>query len=393
MICRSCSAEVEHLLDFGDQPIVNNLQIEPSNVRKFSIQYGGCSSCGLVQILDPIDPAEFYTNYANASSVKREPHLETLVEALKSRIPRDSKIIDIGCNDGKFLKRLRDCEFTELYGLEPTKNMSERATISGFRVFNTYLNTNESERIIAETGKFDCVIIRQVLEHIEDLANFGVSLRSLLKPSGTLVVEVPNAQAHFDGSDFALWEEHINEFNLVSLQNYLGSHGFKVTEKYFSQFSGINLTVFAHPSAMVVLEKQIIQATVDSFRAWANSFRQFSQNVRAELQEFENRNVPIAVYGVGRRSSFFLNVTEVINKISFAIDDDPNKQGKYLAGTSILVKSRKDGFSQLADGGLLLLGVNGENETELIKAIAPHKNWVFKSILPPSNNLLGAFSL
>jgi hypothetical protein len=81
-----------------------------------------------------------------------------------------------------------------------------------------------------------------------------------------------------------------------------------------------------------------------------------------------------------------------MKKISLAIDDDPTKQGKYLPGTSILIRSREDGFKLLKENSLVLLGVNGENEKKLLDEIAPRNNCVFKSILPPSEHLLSAFN-
>ena len=391
-ICRSCKASVEFLLDFGNQPIVNNLQVEPGNVPKFSIKVGGCTYCGLVQILNPIDPSEFYTNYANASSLKREPHLEKLIGSLESKLPRDAKIIDVGCNDGKFLSRLRESGFEDLYGLEPTKNMSTLAVSAGFRVYNSYLSMKKSDEIIASTGKFDCVVLRQVLEHIENLSDFGSALRNLLKPNGLLVIEVPDAQAHFDGPDFALWEEHVNEFNLESVNRFLRAHGLQVIDSYKTQFSGVCLTVLSQLVDTASIAIEPVSQTIDSFRKWAQRFDSFRQQVEAELQDFVSRDLPIALYGVGRRSSFFLNVINLNNKISFAIDDDPAKQGKYLPGTSILIRSREDGLKLLKENSLVLLGVNGENEKKLLNEIAPRNNWVFKSILPPSEHLLSAFN-
>ena len=392
MICRSCNASVEFLLDFGHQPIVNNLQIRPDSVERFSIEVGGCTNCGLVQILNPIDPAEFYTNYANSSSVKREPHLEKLIKKLESLLPRSAKVIDIGCNDGKFLSRLRKSGFTDLCGLEPTKNMSAVATDTGFRVFNSYLSKKKSEDIIAETGKFDCVVLRQVLEHIENLADFGSALRNLLKQNGLLVIEVPDAQSHFDLPDFALWEEHINDFTIESLKHFLLTHDFQVLESYKTQFSGVCLTVFSQLTENPSIDVKPVSKTIDSFRSWAQCFDSFCRRVQAELQEFVSKDALIALYGVGSRSSFFLNATKSMGKISFAIDDDPAKQGKYLPGTSVLIRSREDGFKLLKENSLVLLGVNGENEHKLLNEIAPQKNWVFKSILPPSEHLLSAFN-
>ena len=392
-VCRSCNASVEFLLDFGNQPIVNNLQVEPGDVPKFPIEVGGCSYCGLVQILNPIDPAEFYTNYANSSSVKREPHLEKLIEKLESLLPKNAKIIDVGCNDGKFLSRLRESGFNDLHGLEPTKNMSERAINAGFGVFNSYLDSAKSREIVAETGLFDCVTLRQVLEHIENLSDFGVALRNLLRPNGLLVIEVPDAQSHFDLPDFALWEEHINDFSLGSLKHFLRQHGLEVIDSYKTQFSGVCLTVLSRLVDTRSVDVEPVSQIVDSFRKWAKCFDPFRSQVQAELQYFASRDLPIALYGVGSRSSFFLNVTRSMGNISFAIDDDPAKQGKYLPGTDILIRSREDGFKLLKENSLVLLGVNGENEKKLLSEISPQNKWVFKSILPPSENLLSAFNL
>ena len=392
-ICRSCNASVEFLLDFGNQPIVNNLQVEPGDVPKFPIEVGGCSYCGLVQILNPIDPAEFYTNYANASSVKREPHLEKLIEKLESLLPKNAKIIDVGCNDGKFLSRLRESGFNDLHGLEPTKNMSERAINAGFGVFNSYLDSAKSREIVAETGLFDCVTLRQVLEHIENLSDFGVALRNLLRPNGLLVIEVPDAQSHFDLPDFALWEEHINDFSLGSLKHFLRQHGLEVIDSYKTQFSGVCLTVLSRLVDTRSVDVEPVSQIVDSFRKWAKCFDPFRSQVQAELQYFASRDLPIALYGVGSRSSFFLNVTRSMGNISFAIDDDPAKQGKYLPGTDILIRSREDGFKLLKENSLVLLGVNGENEKKLLSEISPQNKWVFKSMLLPSENLLSAFNL
>lgn len=391
-ICRSCNAPVEFLLDFGNQPIVNNLQIEPGIVPKFSVKVGGCSYCGLVQILNPIDPAEFYTNYANSSSVKREPHLEKLIEKVESLLPKSAKIIDIGCNDGKLLSRLRKSGFNDLHGLEPTKNMSEIAAKAGFRVFNSYLDSAKSEEIVAKTGQFDCVTLRQVLEHIENLPDFGLALRNLLKPKGLLVIEVPDAQSHFDLPDYALWEEHINDFTFESLKYFLQTHGFQVIESYKTQFSGVCLTVLSQLIDSPSIKVEPVNKTSDSFRKWAQSFDLFCQKVQAELQEFVSRDLPIALYGVGSRSSFFLNVTKSMSMISFAIDDDLSKQGKYLPGTNILIRSRDDGFNRLKENSLILLGVNGENENRLLDQIGLFKNCRFKSILPPSDFLISAFN-
>jgi len=390
--CRSCGGSTEYLIDWGKRPIVNNLQAKPGPTKTFAIEVSGCPQCGLVQIIDPIDPAEFYTNYANSSTLKREPHLEELVARIEGLLPIDAKLIDIGCNDGKFLKVLRDRGFKALYGLEPTKNMSELASLAGFPIFNSFLNLEASHEVIQRFGKFDCVVIRQVLEHIEHLVDFGKAIQNLLNPDGLLVIEVPDAQDHFDNSDYALWEEHINDFNLESLRNFLALNGFRVIDHYSSLFSGTCLTVISRPASRVNTEIEPATQTAQAFRFWAKSFSAFKQNLNNQISRALGPNSSVAVYGVGSRSSFFLNVTGLIEKVSFAIDDDPAKQGKFLAGTSIEIKSRAEGLKLLNENSLLLLGVNGENEDSLLAEIKPLISCECRSILPPSKYLLDAFT-
>jgi len=396
--CRLCGSDVETSIDFREQPIVNKLLEKPRQVKKYPMQVGGCKQCGLFQILEPIDALEFYTNYDNGSSVKREPHLHKLLDQLSSILSTDAKIIDIGCNDGKFLSHLREIGFTNLVGLEPTKNMSSVAIASGFKVFNTFLDVSTADEIVLGERKFDCVIIRQVLEHIADLENFGLAIQRLVKPGGVIAIEVPDAELNFRGPDYALWEEHVNYFTIKSLEIFLQLNGMKLVNSYVSIFSGLCLSVLARKidieSEVFSLEpiNNSIADDFSSFKRWSNGFLTFRENVKKEIKSYNNQGFEVVLYGVGSRSSPFLNIVGICDMLSFAIDDDPRKQGKFLPGSNIEIVSREIGLGRLNSQSLVLLGVNKENEEKLISELSFHNSLTFKSILPPSEYLLSAFN-
>lgn len=396
--CRLCGSDVETSIDFSEQPIVNKLLEKPRQVKKYPMQVGGCKQCGLFQILEPIDALEFYTNYDNGSSVKREPHLHKLLDQLSSILSTDAKIIDIGCNDGKFLSHLRETGFTNLVGLEPTKNMSSVAIASGFKVFNTFLDVSTADEIVLGEGKFDCVIIRQVLEHIADLENFGLAIQRLVKPGGVIAIEVPDAELNFRGPDYALWEEHVNYFTIKSLEIFLQLNGMKLVDSYVSIFSGLCLSVLARKidieSEVFSLEpiNNSIADDFSSFKRWSNGFLTFRENVKKEIESYNKQGFEVVLYGVGSRSSPFLNIVGICDMLSFAIDDDPRKQGKFLPGSNIEIVSREIGLGRLNSQSLVLLGVNKENEEKLISELSFHNSLTFKSILPPSEYLLSAFN-
>ena len=396
--CRLCGSDVETSIDFSEQPIVSKLLEKPREVKKYPMQVGGCKQCGLFQILEPIDALEFYTNYDNGSSVKREPHLHKLLDQLSSILSTDAKIIDIGCNDGKFLSHLRETGFTNLVGLEPTKNMSSVAIASGFKVFNTFLDVSTADEIVLGEGKFDCVIIRQVLEHIADLENFGLAIQRLVKPGGVIAIEVPDAELNFRGPDYALWEEHVNYFTVKSLEIFLQLNGMKLVDSYVSIFSGLCLSVLGRKiniESEVFSLEPINNSIADdflSFKRWSNGFLTFRENVKKEIESYNKQGFEVMLYGVGSRSSPFLNIVGICDMLSFAIDDDPRKQGKFLPGSNIEIVSREIGLGRLNSQSLVLLGVNKENEEKLISELSSHNSLTFKSILPPSEYLLSAFN-
>ena len=396
--CRLCGSDVETSIDFSEQPIVNKLLEKPRQVKKYPMQVGGCKQCGLFQILEPIDALEFYTNYDNGSSVKREPHLHKLLDQLSSILSTNAKIIDIGCNDGKFLSHLRETGFTNLVGLEPTKNMSSVAIASGFKVFNTFLDVSTADEIVLGEGKFDCVIIRQVLEHIANLENFGLAIQRLVKPGGVIAIEVPDAELNFRGPDYALWEEHVNYFTIKSLEIFLQLNEMKLIDSYVSIFSGLCLSVLARKidieSEVFSLEpiNNSIADDFSSFKRWSNGFLTFRENVKKEIKSYNKQGFEVVLYGVGSRSSPFLNIVGICDMLSFAIDDDPRKQGKFLPGSNIEIVSREIGLGRLNSQSLVLLGVNKENEEKLISELSFHNSLTFKSILPPSEYLLSAFN-
>lgn len=396
--CRLCGSDMETSIDFSEQPIVNKLLEKPRQVKKYPMQVGGCKQCGLFQILEPIDALEFYTNYDNGSSVKREPHLHKLLDQLSSILSTDAKIIDIGCNDGKFLSHLRETGFTNLVGLEPTKNMSSVAIASGFKVFNTFLDVSTADEIVLGEGKFDCVIIRQVLEHIANLENFGLAIQRLVKPGGVIAIEVPDAELNFRGPDYALWEEHVNYFTIKSLEIFFQLNGMKLVASYVSIFSGLCLSVLARKidieSEVFSLEpiSNSIADDFSSFKRWSNGFLTFRENVKKEIESYNKQGFQVVLYGVGSRSSPFLNIVGICDMLSFAIDDDPRKQGKFLPGSNIEIVSREIGLGRLNSQSLVLLGVNKENEEKLISELSFHNSLTFKSILPPSEYLLSAFN-
>ena len=397
--CNCCGAECEVLLNLGSHPIANQLADSPDNsVPHYPMNVAGCTNCGLVQLSHSIDSSHFYTDYATPSEWKREPHIETLIEALRPNLPNESRILDVGCNDGRFLRHLIAGGWKNVMGLEPTGNTAKDAISQGLNIVNESLNSLAAQRLVTEHGPWDCISLRQVLEHIVDLEDFGRSLNHLLVEDGLLVIEVPDSRVNLNGRDYALWEEHVNYFTPDTLGVFLDSHGFEKIESYESQFSGTCLTVLARKVARISKSTQtkylpspdVLAVQVDAFRTWAKDFAVFKSRVQAEVGEHASRG-EVILYGVGSRSSNFINIMGLAKFVSFAVDDQPQKQGKFMPGSGIPILSSAEAGLRIVPNSFVLLGVNGENEESLLAHSELLTSASTASVLPPSEHLLGAW--
>jgi len=400
MSCNLCGSELGNKLDFGQHPIANllsNEKLQP--VSKHSKALGRCKQCELIQLVDPLPPNLLYADYPTTSSWKPEPHINKLINNISALLTYEDQILDVGCNDGKFLSLLRDSGFVNLKGLEPTANTALTGQKDGFMVFNSFLTEETACSLLDQCGPFQLVTVRAVLEHIINLSDFGRALNTLIKDKGFLVVEVPDMNTMLAEHDYAIWEEHCNHFTTKTLSRFLSTHGFDIVRQYSSLFSGDILTVIAQKnkgtSGSSTIFNQKISAAENDFANYVSDFPYFKKRITSDLEEYlsHENSRRIVLYGVGGRSTSFINILDIGKFISFAIDDQIEKQNKFLPGSDIPIISGSDAASCITDNDLVLLGVNAENEDGLLEKRPWIRKLRYASILPPSAYLLSGWSV
>ena len=394
--CNYCGNVILPKLSLGLRPIVNNL---PSHAAAASGQYliemTICDSCGLHQLIHEIEESEFYTDYMTPSNWKNEPHVFKLIDHLLEFANLDDLIIDIGCNDGKFLLELEKKGFTRLLGVEPTKNMTIHAQNAGLNVTSNYFGAELAKFLVSEHGKFKVAIVRQVLEHIKDIKGFLESARSLLDDKGFLVIEVPDSDLNLNYSDYGVWEEHVNYFTQASLTRILEEMGWVIKIWYRSVFSGWCQTFIATPSVaphkgVNKLSREAVDSEVMAFDLWSASYTNFKNKVVGTINELIGDSGRVGLFGVGSRSISTLYSLDLTERIVSAYDDNKEKIGKYIPNTKVKISP-----SSLLDDDkidLLLLGVNHENEAKIVQKLRANKLFL-RSILPPSEIILWSNSI
>lgn len=101
----------------------------------------------------------------------------------------DSRLLDVGCNDGKFsLELARKYNAKEIYGLEVDKKSIKKAKKKGIKVYDTDVN----KKFPFKNDFFDVVIANQLVEHLLNPDNLFKEIYRILKPGGVCVIATPN---------------------------------------------------------------------------------------------------------------------------------------------------------------------------------------------------------
>lgn len=118
--------------------------------------------------------------------------LKNKLNLINSEQSQKGKILDIGAGTGDFLLTAKN-DGWNVIGVEPSdraKNIAKQKGISFVEEISEL-----------ENNSFDVITMWHVLEHVPNLENQIQELKRLLKPTGTLIVAVPNFKS-FDAKHY-----------------------------------------------------------------------------------------------------------------------------------------------------------------------------------------------
>lgn len=163
----------------------------------------------------------------------------------KSGIFPPAEILEVGSHEGLFLKMAKEKGYSVL-GIEPNAYAAKHARASGIETIEGYFEESFGQ---VSSRRFDVVALFHVLEHVSDYMDFLLKIKSILKPGGRIVLEVPNGKSYRAkkyGNDWMyFYEEHLHNFSLEMLKRELERISFKVTNVYFRDFDCAHLSLRA----------------------------------------------------------------------------------------------------------------------------------------------------
>lgn len=109
------------------------------------------------------------------------------VSLINSYQPLKGRVLDIGAGTGDFLLECKNQNW-DILGIEPNDKAKGIALGKGIKFGDTI------EKL--ESNSFDVITMWHVLEHVPDVEHQVSELKRLLKPSGTIIIAVPNFKSY-----------------------------------------------------------------------------------------------------------------------------------------------------------------------------------------------------
>lgn len=272
-----------------------------------------------------------YQNEQAVSSIFQQ-HLEGVATVIGRRMGR-KRLVEIGCGKGFFLEMLLEKGF-DVIGYDPTYEGENH------RVQRKYYTPGVLEQA-------DGLILRHVLEHIQNPISFLEQLKTANGGSGIIYIEVPcfdwicSHRAWFD-----IFYEHVNYFRLSDFSRMFGN-----VIDYGRMFGGQYLYVVAEIATLRTPEIDLNDRVIlpDDF------VPDFADSARC------------AIWGGASKGVIFAMLRERAGRaVSMVIDINPVKQGKYLPATGLLVQSPSEALAQLPKGSTIYV-MNSNYMEEIIQ--------------------------
>jgi ubiquinone/menaquinone biosynthesis C-methylase UbiE len=242
-ICPICdSNEAAMLQSDVKSGVPIHMQKDKENIVKncrVKIKLMRCNDCHL-DYLETWDCPEDVYNFYNNNNYICEPNItkgplkyderKKRVERVLPYVNQKTRLLDIGCGNGAFLKDLKKHVKT-IEGMELTKQHVEDLTRDGIKVWDCFLEEFEPE------VPYDVVVMHATLEHIADINHFMVDLKRVIHDKSKVFVEVPNMRDPlaniFDIEAYRKFfyrEYHLYYFSEISLFKLFEKFDFKQAE-------------------------------------------------------------------------------------------------------------------------------------------------------------------
>ncbi len=359
MKCRHCGTLLSNVfVDLESSPPSNSyLDCGMLEVPEqwYPLKVMVCDHCWLVQTMDIVDAEKIFSDdYAYFSSYSSSwlNHASDYVDSMAVRFNLNDKsnVVEIAANDGYLLQYVKEKDIP-CYGIEPTHSTAIAARKKGIEIIEEFFGERMAKELVVQKKHADLIIANNVLAHVPNINDFLKGFVVLLKAGGIATFEFPHLLNLVRENQFdTIYHEHYSYLSLTAIQNIFKENGlciFDVEEltthggslRVYSQRNDTGIQVIENSvNKLVTLEKE---KGVCSLKYYQN-FQYRVEKVKIDFLDFliqaKKSESMVIAYGAAAKGNTIMNFSGIHSDlISYVVDKNPNKVGKYMPGSRLLI--------------------------------------------------------
>ncbi len=348
-------SDVNPFMTFGKMPIANGFLGQKDFDKEFffEMKVGFDETLSLFQLLEhPKPEMMFNENYPffTQSSKFMIKHFEDYAKWVKQRFFNNTKkIIEIGSNDGTFLQNFTK-DNLEVYGFEPSKNVSDIAKTKGINSINDFFNSETITQIKNYKNNIDIIIAANVICHIPNIKELFKTIEQSLSKKGVFIFEEPYLGSMMKKVSYdQIYDEHVYIFSVSAINKISKNYGLRLIDVLEQSTHGGSMRYVIGRDGEHVInksvdlklteEKKINLDNIESCKEFKKNCETSKKNLRSKILNIKNDGKKICGYAATSKSTTILNYCDLgSDLIDYICDTTYEKIGKFSPGKHIPIK-------------------------------------------------------
>ena len=351
MKCKIINTEINPFMSFGKMPLANGF-LNKNNFKNeffFNLEVGFSDKISLFQINDHPKPVQMFNEkypFFTGSSEFMKIHFKEYSNWIKKYLNSNSKLIEIGSNDGTFLSNFKNSSI-DYVGFEPSENVANKARENKVKTISKFFSVENIQDLKNFKKKTDAICASNVICHIPDLKSLILTVDELLSKKGIFVFEEPYMGSMFEKVSYdQIYDEHIFMFSVTSVKKIAEMCSYELIDILPQTTHGGSMRYVIARKKERIVNLNVIDAlssekkknldNIESCLIFKKNCEKSKNKIVSSLKKINEEGKNICGYAATSKSTTILNYCNLDSKIiNFICDTTKDKIGKYSPGMHI----------------------------------------------------------
>ena len=337
--CLACgNDDLQLSLDLGNQPLANNFLDLPSQQTLYPLSVNYCKHCYHVQLTHSVNPNIIYKNYLYAAGTSNtlKDYSNWFSNYVDENITKvTNNVLDIGCNDGTQLNSFKNIGFNT-YGIDPAFKLAN----NNHKIISDFFNSDIS---LWENINFDAIVAQNVFAHNPNPYEFLISCKKIMDDHTLLFIQTSQADMIINNEFDTIYHEHINFFNIKSMNIICNRAGLNLVDVTKSPIHGVSYIFTISKSKyrpntiknFIEMENKLYNES--TYETWQRNIKFNTKELKETIRIYRQMDYKIIGYGAAAKGNTLLNY--INEPLDYILDDSVYKQNKFSPGLNIPIFS------------------------------------------------------